>query len=115
MSEFLINYSYRHIKPSLSLEAIAGKKIGHQLDHMHKSPVSSDVVFSLNGKRHHVSIKVKACSKESFFCEAEHDSMYSALDDLGHKLGQLIRKHKAKLKPKHEKIGDFLEIQEEVS
>lgn len=108
-----IEYIYRHMEKSPSLEEIANKKIFHHLDHLHSAPLSSKVVFSLNGKKHHISLELKLGSKKDYFCEAEDDSMYHAIDLLGKKLGSIVRKYKVKEKPKADKIAYHLHDEED--
>jgi ribosomal subunit interface protein len=103
-----IDFIYRHIDKSSGLEEVANKKIFHHLKHLHSAPLSSIVVFSLNGKRHHISLDLKVCSKRNYFCEAEDASMYHAIDMLSQKLGRIVRKHKDQSKPKIDRISDHL-------
>ena len=60
----LIEFVYRHIEKSDALEAVARKKIYHHLSHLPSKPLSSKVVFSLNGRQHHVSLEFKLGAKK---------------------------------------------------
>lgn len=98
----MVNFIYRHIGRSEALEQLATKKLGHTLTHLPRAPISTKVVFSLSGSKHHVQIDVHTGLGTDLHCQAEDDHMYEALDLLNAKLDHQIQR--SRFEVHHEKI-----------
>lgn len=93
-----IEFVYRHLDRSDTLESVAFRKIQHTLLRLPRKPVAVKLIFSINAGKQHISLHVHSGFGHDIFSEAEHDNMYSAIDILNRKLDQQIEKHRFQIK-----------------
>ena len=96
----LINFTGHHVEVTSALKTFTNEKFARLERHFDKI-TAIDVFFDVEKLRHIAEASIKIIKGE-FHARAEADDMYTAIDELVHKLDRQLIKHKEKIQTHRE-------------
>lgn len=92
-----IHINFKKVKPSETLEDYTKEKIARELDKFQAKVETIDILITSLGRGYSASCHLKGSQRSSFRAEGLGDEIHSAIDNLVHKIHNILRKNKEKM------------------